>query len=46
VPIPSANGSKLAAVSCTAAGDRYRQDGTRLTFAERWNGTTWTIQRT
>jgi hypothetical protein len=26
--------------------DRCRQDGKRLTLAERWNGTTWAIQRT
>ena len=38
--------SCTAATACTAVGDRYRQDGTRLTLAERWNGTAWAIQPT
>jgi hypothetical protein len=38
--------SCTSARACTAVGDRDRQDGQRLTLAERWNGMTWVIQPT
>ncbi len=52
-PNPSgAKSSELWGVSCTAAsacsavGDYQNSTGTRVTLAERWNGTSWTIQTT
>jgi hypothetical protein len=52
-PSPSgAYDSELAGVSCTlasactAAGDYHNSGGTRVTLAERWNGTAWVIQTT
>jgi hypothetical protein len=52
-PSPTGNGqSYLEAVSCTsstactAAGQYYTSSGLLATLAERWNGTTWTIQPT
>src|SRR5919201_345683 len=52
VPVPSgATGVQLADVSCTAASaciavGHYDHAGDTLTIAERWNGTSWTIQST
>jgi hypothetical protein len=50
-PNPSgAQGSDLSAVSCTSAtactavGSFESSAGAQLLFAERWNGTSWTIQ--
>ncbi len=52
-PNPSgAKESRLEGVSCTsstactAVGNYVDSTGTRLTLAERWNGTEWTIQST
>ncbi len=33
-----------SASACTAAGSIHRDVGPPLTLAERWNGTTWTLQ--
>jgi len=47
-----AQSSQLRAVSCTsptactAAGDYTDSTGTQRTLAERWNGTTWSIEKT
>jgi hypothetical protein len=47
-----ATSSSLSAVSCptttdcTAAGSYTNSAGTSVTLAERWNGTTWTVQTT
>jgi hypothetical protein len=38
--------SCTSASTCTAAGDDTNAAGTSLTLAERWNGTTWTVQTT
>ena len=35
-----------AATACTAVGDFLNSAGTDHTLAERWNGTSWTIQST
>jgi hypothetical protein len=35
-----------SATACIAAGDYYNRSGTQVTLAERWNGTTWTLQPT
>jgi hypothetical protein len=35
-----------AAATCTAAGDFVPQTSTDLTLAQRWNGTTWSVQST
>lgn len=50
VPNPSgAKGAKLMSVSCTsstscmAAGDYYETTSNEKTLAERWNGTSWSI---
>ena len=49
---PGAQFSFLNAVSCTsssacaAVGSYGNSSGTQVTLAERWNGTTWQIQRT
>jgi hypothetical protein len=49
---PGAQFSELNAVSCTAAaaciavGDYVNSSGLDVTLAERWNGTSWTIQST
>jgi hypothetical protein len=46
------NDSELFAVSCvsrtacTAVGSVFKRNGTGLTLAERWNGVSWSIQRT
>jgi hypothetical protein len=52
-PNPSgAQSSQLRAVSCTSAtactavGDYTDSTGTQRTLAERWNGTTWSIEKT
>lgn len=37
--------SCVSATSCTAVGD-YQQTGNALALAERWDGTTWTKQKT
>lgn len=37
--------SCTSASACTAVGD-YSNSATRVTLAERWNGTTWSIQHT
>ena len=54
--VPSANAlapqgeqsavSCASASACTAVGDAYNSGGTRVTLAERWNGTSWAIQTT
>jgi len=49
-PHPVAWGALLgvsckSATSCTAVG-YYVNDSTSVTLAERWNGTSWTIQST
>ena len=38
--------SCTSATACTAAGDTINGAGNAVTLAERWNGTTWTIQAT
>jgi hypothetical protein len=38
--------SCTSATACTAVGHYTDSNGSELTLAERWNGTTWTIQRT
>ena len=38
--------SCTAATACTAVGHYYDSSGTDLTLAERWNGSSWTIQPT
>ena len=38
--------SCTSATACTAVGDYVNRDGTQVTLAERWNGTSWTIQST
>ena len=38
--------SCASATACTAVGDYTNRAGTRVTLAERWNGASWTIQRT
>ena len=38
--------SCTSATACTAAGDTTDSAGNAVTLAERWNGTTWTIQAT
>jgi hypothetical protein len=49
---PGAQFSELNAVTCTATtsciavGDYVNSSGLDVTLAERWNGTSWTIQRT
>jgi hypothetical protein len=35
-----------AATACTAVGDYTSSDGSELSLAEHWNGTSWTIQNT
>jgi hypothetical protein len=51
-PVPSgAQFSELGGVSCTTAscvavGDYVNSSGLDVTLAERWNGTSWTIQPT
>jgi hypothetical protein len=51
-PVPAgAQVSELTGVACTAAsciavGDYVNGSGLDLTLAERWNGTSWAIQRT
>jgi hypothetical protein len=53
VPKPTgARASSLSGISCTSAtacsavGSYINSDGDKLTLAERWNGTTWTIKST
>ena len=47
VPQGSLSGvSCTSASACTAVGDYTNTTGTRVTLAERWNGTSWTIQST
>jgi hypothetical protein len=38
--------SCTSATACTAVGHYTDSNGSELTLAERWNGTTWTIQPT
>jgi hypothetical protein len=38
--------SCTSATACTATGGYFNSAGTLLTLAERWNGSTWTIQST
>jgi hypothetical protein len=38
--------SCTSASACTAAGSYHTGTGAFVTLAERWNGTTWTIQKT
>jgi hypothetical protein len=38
--------SCTSASACTAVGDYANSSGLPLTLAERWNGTSWTIQHT
>ena len=38
--------SCTSAMACTAVGTYTTSAGTQLTLAERWNGTSWTIQPT
>jgi hypothetical protein len=38
--------SCTSATACTAVGNYNNRSGTRLTLAERWNGTGWAIQPT
>ena len=54
-PTPGVNGppqgvlwgvSCSAASACTAAGNYTDSSGTSVTVADRWNGTSWTIQQT
>jgi hypothetical protein len=51
-PNPGSQFSLLSGVSCssasacTAVGDYIDGSGTQVTFAERWDGTTWAIQTT
>jgi hypothetical protein len=51
-PNPSARVNSLSGVSCTlatactAVGNYVNGAGTDLTLAERWDGTTWTVQPT
>lgn len=35
-----------SASACTAAGDWFNSSDTEVTLAERWNGTSWSIQTT
>src|SRR5439155_7373931 len=48
---PGSQGTALSAVSCDPSGSctavgQYGTGGPTLTLAERWNGSTWTIQPT
>jgi hypothetical protein len=52
---PNPSGATLSALSgvsctsgtaCTGVGNYYNSAGNQLTLAERWNGTTWSIQTT
>ena len=51
-PNPLIRGGSLAAVSCTsptrcvAVGSRINRAGARVTLAEAWNGTSWSVQQT
>lgn len=50
-PTPARTNSTLASVSCLAATDcnavgSYVSHGVRVTLAEHWNGTSWTVQAT
>lgn len=53
-PIPSGAGgdsdlsgiSCTSATACTAVGSYINSTGHRVTLAERWNGTSWTVQPT
>ncbi len=38
--------SCTSATACTAVGDYHNSSGAVVTLAERWNGTSWTIQTT
>ncbi len=38
--------SCTSSTACTASGYYYNSSGTRLTLAESWNGSTWSIQTT
>jgi hypothetical protein len=38
--------SCTSSTACTAVGHYYNSSGTRLTLAEFWNGSTWTVQST
>jgi hypothetical protein len=38
--------SCTSATACTAVGHYQNGAGTRVTLAERWDGTSWTIQPT
>ena len=38
--------SCTTATACTAAGNYTASDGTQVTLAESWNGTSWSIQAT
>jgi hypothetical protein len=49
---PQVNGGQLSAVACSnpatcmAVGSESNADGLSVPLAERWNGTTWTVQST
>src|SRR5439155_10539916 len=52
VPSPGGKNAELLSVSChsatqcTAVGDYYTSADASLTLAERWDGSTWTVQTT
>src|SRR5215471_9239787 len=38
-------GGQIQSVSCTAVGSAVGRSGINVTLAERWNGTSWSLQR-